>query len=108
MEAFVRLELSEQIRRERLVRAERRRLRLDLLMQRNFIAAGLEERQLAELTSDARFHALREQIRALAAFASVQDRANLLAQAIRSMQRRKAAEVKLTLIRQSIAERAGP
>jgi hypothetical protein len=103
IEPFAKLTLAEQIRRERLVRTERRRLRLELLAQRNLIAARLEERRLAQLASDSRFQALHEKVQGLAAFAHLQDRATYLARAIDALSRRKAIEQGLPSARQKVS-----
>ena len=91
-EPFLSVALEEQVRRERRLLAERRRLRLELLAQRNFIAGRLEERRLAQLASDPRSKMLSEKIQGLAAFAHLQDRANYLASAIDALARRRAVE----------------
>ena len=91
-EPFVPVPLVEQVRRERQGRAERRLLRLELLAQRNFIAAGLEERGLTQIESDPRFHALTARARGLAAFACLAARAIYLRQAIDALARKKAVE----------------
>jgi hypothetical protein len=104
LDAFTTLALVDRIRAERLLRAEKRCLRLRLLAQRSLIAARLEERQLAQLTSDPRFQALSEQAQGVASFAFVQDRATLVSQAIRNLQRGRAADSRLKRIRQAAAD----
>ena len=93
-EPFVRMTLAEQIRRERQSRADRRLLRLQLLAQRNLVAAGLEERALAQIESDPRFHALTAKAQGLAAFACLAARAIYLRQAIDALGRKRAVQTK--------------
>jgi hypothetical protein len=82
--------LAEQIGRERQRRTERRLLRLELLAQRNLIAAGLEGRGLVQIESDPRFQALTAKAQGLAAFSHLAARATYLRQAIDALARKKA------------------
>lgn len=89
------LSLLEQIRRERLVKARTRHLRLALLVDRHLIEADLEARRLQYFTSFPGFDALSEETRALVTFPFERDRMTFLTRAVRGMKRRNAAEDKL-------------
>lgn len=99
MESFTECPLLEQIRRERLLGAQRRRLRHALGAKRNLLEARLDERRLREITSRPELHSLGEEIQALVSFAFVRDRSVHLTRAMRSVQRRNLADRKIAEIR---------